>query len=622
MNPFRSSARRRLRVEAGALVALLFLAGGTGPEAPVADAAMQENVVEVRALLKRGADVNAAHGDGMTALHWAASHGSVELTDMLLYAGANPASTTRLGPYTPLMIAAKGGHGEVVERLLEGGAPMTGVTSTGVTALHLAVASGSTMAVAALLDRGAPVDAMESAWNQTPLMWAADEGHAEVVSQLILAGADVSAMERVSDLKALEEEDAEVAREHNARVGAVRAQRIAEAQAANPELAAAAAEAEAAAAAAAEEEEQPEEEAPEEDEEEEDDDSSEDGDEEEEDEDPMDDQPLGYTDMVGGHGGLNALHHAVREGHRDAAIALLDAGADLNETTGGDGSSPLVLATINGHFDLALELIERGADVNVYSDGGVGPLFAAINLQWAPKALYPQPTAHRQQEVSHLDFMRAVLDAGADVNARVNRHIWFMSYNFDLLGVSVEGATPFWRAAYGLDVPAMKLLMEYGADPEIATRKGPERRRFRGGEEEQEEDPSGLDPIPVGGPAVYPIHAASGVGHGAGYAGNAHQYVPDGWVPAVKYLIEELGADVNARDHQGYTPLHHAASRGDTDLINYLVEMGADVTVVSRRGQTTADMANGPVQRVSPYPEAVALLESLGSENNDNCVGC
>ena len=83
-----------------------------------------------------------------------------------------------------------------------------------------------------------------------------------------------------------------------------------------------------------------------------------------------------------------------------------------------------------------------------------------------------------------------------------------------------------------------------------------------------------------------------------------------------------LGADVNQRDHNGYTALHHAAARGDNELILYLVEAGGDVTVVSRRGQTTADMANGPVQRVSPIPETVALLERLGSKNNHNCVSC
>jgi hypothetical protein len=137
-----------------------------------------------------------------------------------------------------------------------------------------------------------------------------------------------------------------------------------------------------------------------------------------------------------------------------------------------------------------------------------------------------------------------------------------------------------------------------------------------------EPDPTGLPPIPTGGPAVSAIHAASGVGYGEGFAGNAHRHVENGWMPTVKFLIEEVGMDVNMRDHGGYTAIHHAAARGDNDLILYLVEHGGDVTMVSRRGQTTADMANGPVSRVSPIPETVALLESLGSANSNNCVSC
>jgi ankyrin repeat protein len=90
----------------------------------------------------------------------------------------------------------------------------------------------------------------------------------------------------------------------------------------------------------------------------------------------------------------------------------------------------------------------------------------------------------------------------------------------------------------------------------------------------------------------------------------------------VKFLVEELGADVNARDHHGFTPVHHAASRGDTELVKYLVSKGADVTAVSRSGQTTADLANGPVQRVQPYPETLELLEKLGAKNNHRCVSC
>jgi uncharacterized protein len=91
---------------------------------------------------------------------------------------------------------------------------------------------------------------------------------------------------------------------------------------------------------------------------------------------------------------------------------------------------------------------------------------------------------------------------------------------------------------------------------------------------------------------------------------------------AVKYLVEELHADVNARDHEGNTALHHAASRGDNEMIQYLVSKGADVTVVNREGKTTVDMANGPVQRVQPFPETIALLEKLGAKNNHKCISC
>jgi uncharacterized protein len=129
-------------------------------------------------------------------------------------------------------------------------------------------------------------------------------------------------------------------------------------------------------------------------------------------------------------------------------------------------------------------------------------------------------------------------------------------------------------------------------------------------------------PVPAGGPGAMPIHAAAGLEYGEGFAGNAHRHAPDAWMPVMRYLVEALHADVNARDNDGYTPLHHAASRGDNEMIEYLVAHGADVTAVSRSGQTTADMANGPVQRISPFPATVALLEKLGSKNNHKCVTC
>ena len=126
-------------------------------------------------------------------------------------------------------------------------------------------------------------------------------------------------------------------------------------------------------------------------------------------------------------------------------------------------------------------------------------------------------------------------------------------------------------------------------------------------------------PVGIG---VFAIHAAAGVGYGNGFAGNSHRHAPDAWMPAMKYLVEDLHADVNARDNTGYTPLHHAAARGDNEMILYLVAHGADVKAVSRNGRTTVDMANGPVQRLSPIPETIALLEKLGAKNQHRCVSC
>ena len=128
--------------------------------------------------------------------------------------------------------------------------------------------------------------------------------------------------------------------------------------------------------------------------------------------------------------------------------------------------------------------------------------------------------------------------------------------------------------------------------------------------------------IPYGGPGAFAIHAAAGVEYGEGFAGNAHRHAPDAWLSVMKYLVEELHADVNLRDNDGYTPLHHAAARGDNEMILYLVSKGADVKAVARSGQTTVDMANGPVQRLSAIPETIALLTKLGSKNNNRCVTC
>jgi ankyrin repeat protein len=333
------------------------------------------------------------------------------------------------------------------------------------------------------------------------------------------------------------------------------------------------------------------------------------------------DRQYQLNELVSSQGGLTALLLASRQGYVETAAALLDAGADVNQISAGDKTSPLMIAAINGHFDLARLLLDRGADPTQASENGATPLYAAVNCEWAPKALYPQPRAYMNQKVTYLDLMKTLLDKGADPNARLRKKVWYSGYSFDLSGVDEIGATPFWRAAYASDVDAMKLLVAYGADPGIPTMKGAGRPRTADVERDVK-DVSPVPPVPVGGPGVTPLQAAAGVGYGEGFAANSHRFAPNGMLAAVTYLIEGLHADVNARDHEGNTALHHAAARGDVEMIEYLVSRGADVKVVNREGKTTADMANGPVQRIQPWPEALALLEKLGAKNNHKCVSC
>ena len=621
-------SRSRRAIAIGALLGAAMLAASATPvlprptsDAPVADAAMRRDAARIRLLIKQGADVNAAQGDGMTALHWAATHGDVGEARMLISAGARVDAMTRNGNYTPLHLAARTGNAAMVKALLDNGANVNAkTTSGGASALHFAAAQGSTDAVNALIDKGAAVDVRDAAWDETPLMWAAAYNRVDALQALIKRGANAALTSKVEDIVAREKADRAALTLRNRRVAALKAAeqppRPAGARpdsAARPAAPNAARDSSARARPGAR----------------------------------TDDQPriggtLGnnptdttraaqqdrgqtYGELVGNKGGLTPLLFAVRQGNTAAALALLDAGAKINQVSEGDHTSPLLMAAINGQFDLAKKLLERGADPKLASDAGATPLYATINVQWAAKSLYPQPTAQTQQQTTYLELMEAFLEAGADPNARLTKHLWYMSYNFDLLGVNTAGATPFWRAAYGTDVPAMKLLVKYGADPKIPTTKPAGRQRGDDAPAEEDTskaDPSGLAPVPAGGPGVYPIHAASGVGYGEGYAANAHRHAPDGWLPTVKYLVEELGADVNARDFNGYNPVHHAAARGDNQLIEYLVSKGADVTAVSRRGQTTADMANGPVQRIPPFLETVALLEKLGSKNSHKCKSC
>lgn len=631
------ASKRLITVGMALGAALMLSAGNPASDSPLADAVMRGDSAGLRVLLQQGVDVNEVQGDGMTALHWAASRGNLAATRMLVSAGARLDPVTRNGNYTPLHLAAQNGRAETVKALLAAGANVNATTSSGgASALHFAASSGDAATIDALVEKGAPVNAREAAFSQTPLMWAAAANRVSAITALIKRGADIEAETRTQSIPEQEKKDRAYLVTRSRRMAAMKSAEAllaptavaatpgaapsaaatapASASAATPRTApptaASAAPAAPAANATAN----------------------------------ATAAPTGnsdtritptagdrrqrgpsYGDLVGSKGGNTALLLAVRDGQTAAVNALLMAGAKINHASAGDSTTPLLMATINGRFDLAKTLLDRGADPKLASTANATPLYAVINVVWAPKAAYPQPVAQYQSNVTYLELMEALIKAGADVNVRLTKHLWYMSYNFDQLSVSTAGATPFWRAAYGTDLDAMKLLLKYGADPNVATIKPA--GRLPGSEELDADvaagkDPSGLPPVPDNGPGVLAIHAASGAGYGEGFAANAHRHAPDSWLPTVKFLVEELKADVNARDFKGYTPLHHAAARGDNELIKYLVSKGADVMAVARTGQTTVDMANGAVQRIPPFLDTIELLEKMGAKNNHKCKSC
>ena len=617
----RTGVRDGLRAGTVAVLALALLSTGvaaqegvSGADGRLLAAVGAGNADAVRVLVEAGADVRAARGDGMTALHVAAEHGRAEVARALVGAGAVVDAGTRIGRYTPLHLAARGGHGAVVALLLAAGAdPNAATTNSGVTALHLAAgAVGGTGAVAALLDHGADPNAREESAGQTPLMFAAGANRPASVAALLAAGADPAVRTAVVDVLPSLALDREANRRFRAWVGAPAETPGPYGPEVDPEAEWPGEPAPARIQAAVRAQRQflrsgfdvgdvsahslarvgP-------------------------------DYPGGpdvirppYREvLVGRTGGMTALLHAAREGHVEAATALLDGGADIDQVSA-DATSPLLIATLNGQFDLALVLIARGADPGLAaSTDGATPLFAVLQTQWAPKSNYPQPRAQDRQQAGHMEVLRALLEAGADPNPRLNTHLWYWEYGLTKMGIDLTGATPFWRAAFAQDLEAMRLLVAHGADPDIPTRWPEVGMRERRQQDGRQQEDSALPWIPEGAPNAWPLHAAAGGGY-LGLGAFSVRNRPNQFIPAVKYLIEELGADVNQRDSWLYTPLHYAASRGDNDLIEYLVSRGADVNAITRLGQSTADMARGGragfFTRV-PYPETVELLTRLGS---------
>ena len=166
--------------------------GAADVDRRLVDAVRSQDSGQARLLLGKRVDVNATSEDGSTALLWATHWNDVPVAEALIRAGANPnaANTFRM---TPLSRACTNGSAALVDLLLKAGADPNTAIATGETPLMTCASSGNAAAVRMLLTRGASVNATEPSQHQTALMWAAAERHADVVALLAEAGADLQA---------------------------------------------------------------------------------------------------------------------------------------------------------------------------------------------------------------------------------------------------------------------------------------------------------------------------------------------------------------------------------------------------------------------------------------------
>jgi ankyrin repeat protein len=448
------------------------------------------------AALKAGGDVDARGPDGTTPLIWAAYNGDAELAQRLLAVGADADAKNEFGSFA-LAEAAIGGYTDVVAALLKGGANANLANNEGETPLMEVARTGNVQAATLLLDHGADVNAIELWGEQSALMWAAAQKQPAMIKLLISRGANVNAHGAVRnwERKVIREPRPKDMNQggftpllYAAREGCIECARELVAGGANLNL-----------------------------------------------QDPHGVTPLVMSllnlhydfaaylieagadvnkwDLYGrsplymaadtstlpvaGNGSMVVLPSMDSRHALDVARLLLDKGANVNaqlkrrppyrnvpQDRGGDsilsqGATPLLRAARAGDTPMVQLLLERGALVDLPSNQGVTPLMAAAGVEFGLRVT----RGRNRTDEGVLSTMHALLDAGADINARMlieprgesAAHLLVIEqrlsdYSYDYRGRQVPSvrAKPHRTALHGAAMkgftPIVKFLGENGAD--------------------------------------------------------------------------------------------------------------------------------------------------------------
>ena len=441
-------------------------------------------------MIAAGADANAQLSDGTSALLYAIHSRDTELVKRLVTAGAQVNHTNDYGA-TTLGEAAMVGDVEMLRFLLANGANANLANHEGETPLMVVARAGNVAAAELLLQHGADVNAKERWGGQSAVMWAAAQYQPDMLRLLVKHGADINAHStpRLWERRILSEP-----------------------------------------------------------------------------------RP---KDM--NKGGFSPLQYAARKGCSECVEVLAAAGAEL-DAIDPDGVTALNLALINLHFETAVALIEAGADVNKWDLFGRAPLYNAIDLHTLPVG--GRTDIPSEDAVTGYDVAAMLLERGADPNMQLKLRPPYRNAIFDRGADSVlsTGATPLMRAARAADNESIQLLLRYGALADLPNSRGetplmvvsglnypaePTRGRHKTEEDSIETIrlllDAGADINAITGDPTVPPQLRKPLGRGEGETA-LHGAARQGWLKIAEYLIDE-GAVQTLKDGNGTTPYDLAMGR-------------------------------------------------------------